>query len=757
MKKQELARLGALRLGVSICAVACAAESATAFAQDDIGVSLEEIVVTAQKRSENLQEVPAVVSAFSGDFVENAGWHAVDKLENAVPSVVFDGPSRSRPWISIRGIGSSRFDLGSEQSVGVFVDDVYQTRASSVLSSLVDVERIEILRGPQGTLYGRNTIGGAINIISRKPTNETEGRVSAGFGNDGTYSVGGMLSGALAEDKVLARVSAAYSDYEGGMFDTNAGTDNGEEETALKATFVVIPNDAHTLTLNASYTRAESDLFFASAYFVSGPIPFASPFTVAAQPGVIAEANSDRRSAALNASETSGEFRENTSLSAKFEGGYDNVDLTWIASATWDDTGAGGDFDGHSLDVLRQYADQSSFQHTQEVRLSSVPGGALTFGDKLEWLLGAYYFHEDGSRRDRYWGGKDSVFSLLDTMLNGAAPGSEPFTTYDVDLQTESFAFFGQGTWALTEKAGLTVGLRYTHDKKSFVYDASASAPNIPPVYAPFTIEDAPVFSSVDPRITLDYQLTDDALVYATYTQGFKSGGVQYAVGDPVAAAQYFEPEHLSMVEVGLKSRLLDNRLQLNAAAYHYDFKDQQLLSLAVINGTPTAVTQNAGRSKYFGFELDSIAAITPDFTLTANYAFTDAAFDEFLSPVMGDLSGNRVPRAPKHAFTLGANYLMSLSDDATIEWRAEYAWKDDYFLEVTNHPVSVQEDTGVLNVSATVALVDEKLKLRFYCDNCTNELLVTQGQLQRSGEGTQVNFSYDLPRRYGVSLSYSF
>lgn len=730
--------------------------SLPAAANEQASFALEEVVVTAQKRAESLQEVPAAVSAFGAEDIENAGWGDINQLQHAMPSVAVGGESAARPYVYIRGIGTRKFDIGADGSVGIFVDEVFNARFSSTMTGILDLERIEVLKGPQGTLYGRNTIGGAISMYTKQPGNEFEGKLKAAVGNDGYYLLSGSASGALVEDKLMGRISLASSDEEGIYEDTVSGKDDNNRSQSARFTLLATPSDELELSLTGELNKIESDAVLTEPLVADSGVVAVNPLNPLTPPAAIAAEVADNQSDRYSNAFTDPGYleRDNNLLAFKAKWMGERFDFTSITSRTEEDYQEGRDFDGSAMDVWNHYIDQDSTQYSQEFRFSSVDGGAFTFDDKLQWVAGIYYFTDDAYRSDSLPFGRDSA--LTPALVPAYAGFDYNVSTSIVEIDTTSYALYGQATYAITPDLGLTLGLRYTDDKKEYTYSGRTNTPGLAPGLTNFDVSDTLNFSSTDPRITLDYQLTDDVMVYATYATGFKSGGVQFSVTTAEAAQQSFDEETLTMYEVGLKSMLWDQRLQLNAALYRYNYEDQQVQSIISINGSPTALTQNAGKSNMNGLEIDVVAMLTQNLTMEFGYTFQDAEFDEFNS-IDGDRSGNKMAYAPDHAANIGFNYLIPLADGGEVTLQGHYAWKDDYYFDFDNSEEARQDSYGVVNLSAWWDLADGKTRLRAFCNNCGDEEYLNNVTIFPDSLGGGGRQSWAAPRRYGVEVTYNF
>lgn len=743
-----------LKLLSSVIALTIAEQGAAQSA--DSGFVLEEVVVTAQKRAENMQDVPLAVSAFSGDSLERSGIGDITGLDKRVSGVVIGKEAVSRPYIYIRGIGTRSFDIGSEGSVGVFVDGVYVPRFSSAVQDLLAIERLEVLKGPQGTLYGRNTIGGAINVVTSEPADELTGSLRARVGNYDTWGLNGSVSGPISE-KVGFNISASYSDGDGPQEEELSGREGRNETKALRGRLRFDVTDDLRVDVIADYFKSDVDSFIAE--FVSNPnqpvggpqVLLAGPQIAGAIGGVLAASASDLESQALDV--PGGIEREGHSLTVKAEWDGEPFIFTSVTGYQHDELGETRDFDATSFDLVDQIVEQESDSFSQELRLTSTPGGAFTFDDNLEWLVGAFYSHDDAERLDGYSVGADSIISFLATA--GLPPFIRSEDRTEVELTTDSVALFGQGTLALTDKLSLTLGLRYSEDRKDFTYRATTPTLGLPPVLADFTIEDELKFTSTDPRVTLDYAVDENILVYATYSEGYKSGGVQYANSDPVLASQTFKPERLTSYELGIKSRLFEDRVQVNASTFFYEYEDQQILNVISVNGVPTGFTENAGSSELKGLDLEVQAALTQTLTGTLNYSFLDSEFTAFDSISGVDLTGNELPRAPKHAIKTGLNYVHELNTLGELVLDLHYSWTDEYFFDEANLEYASQDSVGIWDVSATLDLLDEDMSVRMFCSNCSDEITFTNFTVFSDGSGGNATRSYG--RQIGLEVKKTF
>lgn len=726
--------------------------------------ALEEVIVKAEKREQNLQDIPASISAFSAAQIELAGWDDISQLETSVPSVSVGGDGDSRPFIFIRGVGSRKFDIGSEGSVGVFVDEIYNARFSSSLSGIVDIERIEVLKGPQGTLYGRNTIGGAISLYTVKASEEFEARIKVAAGNEGYWRVGGYVSGAISENWV-GRLSASTRSDDGNMTEVLSGKNDGQDADAIRVNLIGQLTDRTSVELTAQTSRLDQEARLAQANGEIGPLGLyqlghAVPLPVLPPPiidsilsgiragtvaNILREAALDPRNVKMDRPGFS--ELESDLVSLKIEHESDNFLFTSISSRTSDEIHEQTDFESTTRDAIWTDVQQDSKQLSQEFRLTSVDGGMFTLDDRLTWVVGFYYFNDEGYRKDDYSVG---VQGNIPPQYYRAVPGlAYSQARQDVTLDNTSIALYGQATYALTDRLNLTLGIRRSDDEKDFTTQMITNTPGYPFVAAPFTLPQTLKFDSTDPKVSVDYAITDNSMAYITYSSGYKSGGVTFATWAEAGNVGGFEEEHLDSLEIGYKARLMNNRMQLNLAAYQYDYTDQQVQSIVVVNGAPQGLTDNAAESDMKGVELEMSYLLTDALKVDFNYFYQDAVFEDY-----ADKTGNPMQFAPENAYTVALSYAPDLGNN--LQMRAEYSYKDEFQFDAGNRDISLEPEHDVVNLTASMDLGDS-VSLRLFCNNCSDELIRTQVTTFATSQGGGGRSIYGPGRRYGAEITYNF
>jgi len=725
--------------------------------------ALEEVIVKAEKREQNLQDIPASISAFSAAQIELAGWDDISQLETSVPSVSVGGDGDSRPFIFIRGVGSRKFDIGSEGSVGVFVDEIYNARFSSSLSGIVDIERIEVLKGPQGTLYGRNTIGGAISLYTVKASEEFEARIKVAAGNEGYWRVGGYVSGAISENWV-GRLSASTRSDDGNMTEVLSGKNDGQDADAVRVNLIGQLTDRTSVELTAQTSRLDQEARLAQANGEIGPLGLyqlghAVPLPVLPPPiidsilsgiragtvaNILREAALDPRNVKMDRPGFS--ELESDLVSLKIEHESDNFLFTSISSRTSDEIHEQTDFESTTRDAIWTDVRQDSKQLSQEFRLTSVDGGMFTLDDRLTWVVGFYYFNDEGYRKDDYSVGVQGNIPPQYYPVPGLAYSQ---AHQDVTLDNTSIALYGQATYALTDRLNLTLGIRRSDDEKDFTTQMITNTPGYPFVAAPFTLPQTLKFDSTDPKVSVDYAITDNSMAYITYSSGYKSGGVTFATWAEAGNVGGFEEEHLDSLEIGYKARLMNNRMQLNLAAYQYDYTDQQVQSIVVVNGAPQGLTDNAAESDMKGVELEMSYLLTDALKVDFNYFYQDAVFEDY-----ADKTGNPMQFAPENAYTVALSYAPDLGNN--LQMRAEYSYKDEFQFDAGNRDISLEPEHDVVNLTASMDLGDS-VSLRLFCNNCSDELIRTQVTTFATSQGGGGRSIYGPGRRYGAEITYNF
>ncbi len=778
------------------------------FAQDTAGI--EEVVVTAEKREQNLQDVPSSITVLSGSEMDRDNFQNLMDLQASIPSVVVGSAGASRPFLFIRGIGSRKFDPGTEGAVGVFVDEVYNTRFTNSMMDIVDLERVEVLKGPQGTLYGRNTIGGAIALYTKKPSSELEAKIKVGFGNDGYQKVAGSFSGGFS-NSLVGRLTFSSKTDDGNAVQTSTGINNGADNDAIRLSLIKDFDDGSELSLTLQDTSYSTDAHLAEAQLECGPTidPNGSPnfmsaafFTVsraagaagvaqltgaglgpndcystgpplpffpfgpfAGQPnvGVLPLIGSDAFINSVRADMNDGPkkidndhtgFNEIDSTMATLK--YitdinDNLSLTAIYSTTDVDNASSLDFDATSINSIVNYVNEESEQSSTEIRLNYE-------GDNFYWVGGLYLLDDEIYRRDNFTTDIQSLvgFVQLGMLMNGITPvASNNIQTSYSDVTSQ--ALYWQGTIELNDKLNATFGVRKSDDESDYRMVMATTSPGVPFVQVPDEWTEVLKFGSTDPKFVLDYTFNENSMGYMSVSSGYKSGGFSYASWARADSLGGFDEEDLKSTEIGYKYKSSDNKLLINTAYYEYDYTNQQQ-QIIVVNssGALAGQTFNAGSSDMTGFELETKYAVTDNVLIDFSYYSAETEFKSFeLTDTRPPLSftGNKMNYSPESSYNVG---LTIYSDDDSSVFTMSYSKKDSYFMDPSNRFVSEQPAYGLLNMSY-IKDFNDNLQMKIFCTNCTDEIYLTQVTtfaVQFGGGGRNY---YANGKRIGLEVTYSF
>jgi iron complex outermembrane receptor protein len=744
---------------------------------------LEEVLVTAEKRTQSINDVPLSVAALAGDDIEVGKITNLNDVAFRTPGLTFNQFNVGEPRIYIRGIGNSSDSAASDPAVGVFLDEVYIGRTGGVGFDLFDLERIEILRGPQGTLYGKNTNGGAINIVTSRPSHETEFRVRASMGSDALRHLQGLANGSLS-DSVAGKLVFSYRERDGfgrnviapgdintsGDFSASrliggdigaAGAGQNLDDLtnfSLRGQLLFDLNERASLLVGADFSRNETNGTCRSIKNLDKAIAGLTPFW---ELGIPDAAQRDDRACATQFD--TGQERDVSGVMARLEVDLGAMQLTSITAARRSEFDLVDDLTGIPLNDLDapsppgvplppgsftapgnvvDASSEKASQWSQEVRLSQTT-------ERLNWVLGAFYMEEEVDREEEFY----TQYSTLLQGLGLAGLGNVLFTQ---DNTTESLAFYGQVDYDITPQLTLTYGARWAEDKKDITQNAIdllGTVPSgvpliLPPFEAPVSASDS--WSEVTHKLSLTYRPTEDIMLYATYSEGFKSGAFQSQTNLASVAREPVDPELVENIELGVKSGWWNNRVQLNLSYYDMDYSDLQIFEL---NSRFLLTLLNAeAQSK--GVEATLDMAPTENLTLSASYNWSDATFDRFINSNNLDLSGNDLPFAPDQALTLVANYRFGLANGSVLDVGASYNWKDDYFFGPQNRERERQESVALIDANVTWHSRDGSFSVDVWGKNLDDELQLSNQIVDPTGVTSEF---YMPPRTYGVTLTKSF
>jgi iron complex outermembrane receptor protein len=725
------ASVAALILGAALVSPAAAQQAP----QDEQSATLDEVIVTAQRREQSLQDVPIAITAFSAETLERTAATGVQDIAAKAPGVTLTQFNIGEPQIYIRGVGTSSDSAASDPSIGFSIDEVSIGRSGASALAFLDIQRVEILRGPQGTLYGRNASGGALNIYTRRPVFENSGSLTSRLGSFREYGFEGVLNRQLAEDAAV-RFAARFSTNEGYAESVPTGK-NLEGGTSWGARLSVLKDAGDwSFLVSGDYSKDDMDGHARVPVTASGTAPAFVTLINSLRTGL------DRRQSF--SSPDNYQDRTNYGLTARIEHSGEAFDFVSLTSYrnndySWRDNLGGLPFPAFPLDVDDQ-ATEDANQFSQEFRLVSKSGS------DINWVAGAYFFQEGIDRSERF---------IVRTALPIAPPSFGGDTTFLQDATNRSFAVFGQASIPFADIWELTLGARWTHDERKIHQvaidnEGGANPPaGIPlgPGGAPYNVRGDESFGEPTWKIALAVEPVDNVRFYASYDRGYKAGSFPSTAQSGAQALAPLASELLDNYEIGVKSTLM-GRLRFNAAAFKLEYSDLQVYELLGL----ALVTSNA-QAEVNGFEIETALALTNNLTIGGSYTSLDAKFTS--NAVSGasvlPYNGNTLPRSPEGQYTL---YVDSEWDVAggVLAARADYQWTDDFYFDPSNNPEVLSPAHEL--VSAFVSWESPTgLKLSVYGKNLTDTEYQTH-IIKNVGVGFSV---FGAPRSFGLALSQSF
>lgn len=758
-------------LGACFCYV-----SPVTFAQDR---SIEEIVVTATKREESIQDVPIAVSAFTGDDLEKRGVQDLYGLQEVAPSIaIYNSNSTSNGGtIRIRGVGTTGNNPGLEAAVGTFIDGVYRSRAGLAFNDMVDIERVEVLRGPQGTLFGKNTVAGALNIVSKKPEFNTSGSVSVGAGNYGMNEVKGFANFAASEELAF-RLSGSMLERDGYYKDINDGDAyDRRDRYTIKAQALWQPSDDLSVRFIYDYTEKDEDCC-PGAYYVNGP----TGAIVESLGGDITPYQQDS-DIKVGVNHKPVEDVEDWGVSLDIEWEInENMSFRSITSLREWEVLRGQDPDFGNADILMpQDIDESFENFSQEFQL-------LGSTESLDWLFGFYFYTEDLDSDEMIVLGDDGPAYLSRLLGAGDAlipvfagnpagrvnTGGVPQQGYDAVYfsETEGWSFFTHNTWHVTDKSDFTLGIRYSDEEKKAGGVFNGAPVWGDPIDDPFCGA-VPIASLCDNQswtnkesedeitgtIKFAYQLTEDINTYASYSRGYKAGGYnldQEAVGnrDPATGEfvdqSRFDPETSDSYELGLKGDFLDYKLTLNTALFYTEFDDMQLNTFTGLGFTVGNVKEVTTE----GIEIEGMYQISDIAMLSFGVTYADARYGNINDPA---LDNNRLTQSP---LWQGSAALFVEDQIPGTDWSYNFNMNFSHVGEANTgsdlDPEKVRSAFNMVNASFGVNSNDGRwgatLWGRNLGDMTTNQLVFDS--VFQAGSWTTTS---NIGRTYGITLTANF
>lgn len=728
-----------------VLAILAAGTSTAAFAQDAADdANNDEIVVTAQRRAQSLLDVPLAVSALSGDSLASKGITNSAALGSAVPNLQINSPfGNTQPNFSLRGIGvANEYNSNQASPVGVYIDDVYLAPRTSHGMGLFDLDRIEVLRGPQGTLFGRNTTGGAINFITTKPSLKgSNGYVEVGYGNYNTFTAKGAVETTLSEDSVGLRLAVNYANGDGQMKNVFVGGRDGNSIDTLqgRATLRIKPGNGDldvTLKAYGGRDRGAQAAPHGLGVFRTGLGFFETNESRMGDNNTDAWGFSGNVQLALNDALTV------TSITS-YDGGKQHLQQA---------------ADGAPIDVLDITWISQYRQFSQELR-------ANYDTDKLNLVGGVFY-------------GWDR--NITDNRFNIPLPPAGGFFQH-YRQNRKSYAIFAQGDFDLSDRLVLTLGARYTKDKSryddafAYLFLGAVGAPDLPIAttvpcagvagtcaYDPaarFALKDTN--NALTGRVALSYTLPNDTLIYASYNRGYRAGAVNGGGYTSSGGISYIEPEKVNAYELGVKGRYFDRALTVAASLFYYDYRNQQLQDT---RPGPVSFLVNTPKSEVYGLEVESTLKASDSFALNVAFGLLKSKYKELL--LQGtNLSGNSLPFAPKLTAQAGFDWTMLELGGGKVTFSPNVAYSGRQFFSPFNEVNAVgspQVNSELMQganakVNATLGWSNGSFGVRLFANNLFNRKTYAYG-LDLRGAGFPYNFLVPAaPRTYGLSVRAGF
>lgn len=730
-----LLRISALLATASLSSMTYAQQAA-----DEPGVAvaqntdtLADIVVTAQKRSENVQKVPLAVTALNGDLLQERQVTSISNLATVAPSVNF-GTYGGAARIAIRGIGFDTINPGSEARIAYHLDGVYISRPGAQLGTFFDVERVEVLRGPQGTLYGRNATGGSINVISRQPTSTTSGYADLTVGNYGTVAVQAALSGPLTET-ISARLAVVTNNHSG--YGRNEYTGNGIDDAnqrGARAMLALQPTSELKITLEGDFYR-ENDHSYGIHYF--GQYNPAMPLRAIQLGG---HAASKIRN--VNNERDPQNHKELYGFSGTISYDLGLAELKSITAYRHSNYKVETELDQSELALSYFPFFERAHQFSEELQLSG------KFGNS-NWLIGGYYFDE------KIFGGSQVTRNLL--VVGGPNLMTNGYRT-EGDTHTRALAVFGQLDLAITDELKLIAGARYGHEKigitdtvqLDFVRPYNPADPVNPLPGFPRT--DSISNNAFTPKAGLQYQATPDLLIYATVSKGFKSGGYNLGVNRPA-----FNPESLWAYEGGVKFTSTDRRIRANLAGFYYDYKNLQVSK--VINSS--VVTENASDARLYGGEAELTLIPVDRLQIDGSVSYLNSEYIAFSSldparPTLGvqNLEGNVLTQAPKWTVNAGAQYQWDVGI-GSMTLRGELNHISRAFYTAFNDPAVGQAANTKYNAYLNFVHSNGHWRASLFVRNITDKVTKANALVSSAVYNSPITGSVSPPRTFGLQINY--
>jgi iron complex outermembrane receptor protein len=721
---------------------ASTAPSASVSPSDDN--SLQEIVVTATRREAALQDVPITVSAFTGAVLQNYHIQSSTDLMELVPNLTISSQVGAMV-VYIRGVGQLATNAGQEPAVATYIDGVYQPTVFAAVTTLSDIERVEVVKGPQGTLFGRNATGGLINIATLDPSFTPSGNALVSYGNYDTIKLTGYGTTGIT-DAIAADLSIYYYDQMDGVGENLvSGTRlTGTGTLDIRSKVLIQPTSTTKIIVAADYNDNHTSV----------------GNNLALLPGSIAFNGQTAPANFYNVTNNTGPTDENSNeqISVHVNQELSFANLVSITAYIYGQDREYEDADATTAPLINAELTQHTSTATQELQLASKKG------DPLTWIVGAFYYYSDAAGAP--------TGTTISGLAFGGGLGAESARPI---LNTRSEAVYGEATYEILPRTDLTLGARYTRDKKTLTGATTVYSPTGAIISTTQytngpngSIPDSETWSQPTYRAILDYHFTDAIMGYVQYSRGFKSGG--FDTGFPSGIP--YKPETLDDYEGGFKTEFLDRRLRFNIAGFYYNYKDLQLPILIDEGGVPSQVTENATSAKEYGVDVDSAAQITRNFNIDVGFGYLSSTFKDFpdapctyrsldggVTPsptgmTYGDtcnVSGLTTTHAPKITYNIGGNYAVPTAI-GEFGMTLNYSYMTKFYYTVDDR--LTQPGYGLLNGQIRWTPLNSRYTIDMYGQNLTGKKYTIA---QYAQSGISEFYVAGLPLMYGIEFRAKF
>ncbi|NJD30318.1 MAG: TonB-dependent receptor [Gammaproteobacteria bacterium] len=771
-------RMSASPVAFAVAAALAAVPAARAQQAGANPEGLEEIVVTAQKREQNLQEVPIAVSVVNGSLLDAVGGFNTESLKRLVPALNIRKTNTAiNQALFLRGVGTINFAIAAQPSVAFVLDGVVMASSGEAFGDLYDVDRVEVLAGPQGTLYGKNASAGVVNVVSTKPGNVLDGYADLAYYQDNEVRLRGAVDIPLG-DKLKTRTTAFWGSFDGylnNISDTPAGGDaNGYDRWGARTIWVADPTDNVKLTFIGDYRKSDDNCcaeIIGNAPTGANAAALAKIWSGVQFKGV--ETRDIKQNLAMKSTEEAwglslqadiGVFTDYTLTSIT---AYRNWDATEYREGDWKDIPA--PYVGTAFAQQHDYGPQTLDTFSQELRITS-PGGQF-----IDWVGGLYYANTNS---DRYFRRDDVVCtaSTLAADSTGSVPCEQGKSTYiypsanaKFGATFDTFAAFADGTVNVTDRWRVIGGLRWTQDDLSYYHNYNFSPVAGPGVRAapagtpPEKLKGDDTSDQVSGRAGLQFDVTDDVMSYFTYARGYKGPAYNVFFNMGPNNTEVLDPETADSYEIGLKSTLLDDRLILNIAAWDAQYSNFQANNYTYLNGTLITTLTNAGDVSTQGVSVDFLARPFDALSLSGGIAYTDAKVDKFFTPpgqkptVAND---TQLPLAPKWKGSLAADYTMEFGEFNVVPTLV-FSYTGDQYGDLNEPPALLMPSYSTLDLAVAISDKPGRYRLTLYANNLTDQsyavLMTAASGAPSTGGAPRLQIPREADRVFGAEFRMNF